>query len=283
MLDLSQMDIDALWDYRDPAGTEAKFRQLASQTMDDESLAEVLTQIARTYSLRGDIVRCDEELGRAEELIGGRPCRSLVRLYLERGRRFNSDGKPVEAIQWFEKARETAVRVNETALEIDAVHMLAIADKERALEWNLLAIAKAEQSEDPKTRKWLASLYNNVGWAHFDEGRPDEALLFFEKAVPPREQMGDKANTAVARWSVARTLRELGRIDEAFAINSVLLADDPEDPYNHQEQALLLVALGRHEEARAPAQKALASLEDDPWMQENRPEVLRELRNAATG
>jgi len=48
-------DFDQLWNYSDPAATELKFREVlnvlpASQT--SSYRAELLTQIARTYSLR---------------------------------------------------------------------------------------------------------------------------------------------------------------------------------------------------------------------------------------
>ena len=45
------MDIDSFWEYSDPAASEARFRAALSSAQGDDRL-ELLTQIARTYSLR---------------------------------------------------------------------------------------------------------------------------------------------------------------------------------------------------------------------------------------
>jgi len=46
-------DIDSFWEYSDPAASEARFREALGDARGDERL-ELLTQVARTYSLRKD-------------------------------------------------------------------------------------------------------------------------------------------------------------------------------------------------------------------------------------
>ena len=45
------MEIESFWEYSDPAGSEARFRAALENSQGDERL-EILTQVARTYSLR---------------------------------------------------------------------------------------------------------------------------------------------------------------------------------------------------------------------------------------
>ena len=175
-----------------------------------------------------------------------------------------------------QRARAECEDTGEAGLEIDAIHMLAIADGDNALEWNLLAVQRAESSADARARKWLASLYNNVGWTYFETGDPDTALGYFERAVPLRESMGNPANLRAARWSIARCMRELGRIDEALAIVRDLIKGQPEDAFNNQEMALCLAAHGL--ECQPFALKAWNAHKDDIWMQQNRAETLSQLK-----
>lgn len=275
----STMDIDGLWDYNDPAGTESKFRSLLDTLTDPLEIAELRTQIARTYGLRKQFDACDTELDLAEPTVEGTSTRANVRYFLERGRRWNSSGFPADAVTWFERARALAAQVGEVGLEIDAIHMLAIADGERAMDWNLLALAKAEQSEDPRGRRWLASLYNNIGWTHFENGDIEAALDLFVKAVPIREAMGNEVNLRTAQWCVARTLRELGRIQEAKDMMVNLHAAEPDGEFTNQEMALLLSAEGKREEAKPFARKAYEILSKDDWMVKNRAEILNALND----
>jgi hypothetical protein len=54
-------DIDAFWEYSDPAASEARFRHALDQASPDQRL-ELLTQIARTYSLRRRFAEAHAEL-----------------------------------------------------------------------------------------------------------------------------------------------------------------------------------------------------------------------------
>jgi hypothetical protein len=55
------MDIDSFWEYSDPAASESRFRGALAAASADERL-ELLTQVARTYSLR-------KQFGQAHALL----------------------------------------------------------------------------------------------------------------------------------------------------------------------------------------------------------------------
>jgi 3-methyladenine DNA glycosylase AlkD len=65
----------------------------------------------------------------------------------------------------------------------------------------------------------------------------------FQEALEARERIGDPARTRVARWMVGWALRNLGRTDEALAVQTALKAEleaaGEEDPYVDEELALL--------------------------------------------
>src|SRR3954464_4789633 len=141
-------DFDTLWDYNDPAATELKFLALlpAAEAADDSEhrayLAELLTQIARTHSLRRSFEIAHETLDRTAALLGPdddlSSARPRVRYLLERGRAFNSAGDAARATTLFMQACELASRAKLDAFAVDAAHMVAIAEPtaDRQIEWD---------------------------------------------------------------------------------------------------------------------------------------------------
>ncbi len=105
------------------------------------------------------------------------------------------------------------------------------------------ALAAARGATDPAARNWDASLLNNLGMTYADAGDWPAALAAFEEALAARERIGDVGRTRVARWMVGWALRELGRRDEALAVQTALKAEleaaGEEDPYVDEELALL--------------------------------------------
>jgi hypothetical protein len=85
------MDIEAFWEYSDPAGSAERFRAALASAAGDERL-ELLTQIARTYSLRKHFDEAHRLLDEVERELPGAGARAHVRYRLERGRTFNSAG-----------------------------------------------------------------------------------------------------------------------------------------------------------------------------------------------
>lgn len=173
-------EIDTLWDFSDPAATERAFSEVlprARQSGDAGYLAELLSQLARTHSLRGTFERSHALLDEAEGLLGEGPSRAAARVALERGRAHNSAGQKPQALALFRRALAHARGAGEDALALDALHMIAIAETpQNAERVSLEAIALAEASEVPAARRWLGPLYNNLAWAYFDQGRYPESL-----------------------------------------------------------------------------------------------------------
>jgi tetratricopeptide (TPR) repeat protein len=206
-----------------------------------------------------------------------------TRAALERGRAHNSSGDRDAARPLFEAAFELASSRGMEHLAVDALHMMAIvAEPAEQLALNERAIGLAEGASDPRARQWLASLYNNTGWTRFDAGELDEALRLFELALAERRKRDDPRATSIARWAVARTLRAMGRTDEALGQQQAIQHSNAEagidDPYVDEEIAECLLALGRGEEAQSHFAKAAEGLAADPWLARDEPERIARLR-----
>jgi len=232
-----------LWDFEDPAGSEARLQQ-AADAADGAERAVWLTQVARALGLQ-------ERYDDAHALLDGiggpaadGSAEVAVRLLLERGRLFRSSADAAAARPLFEQAAARAEQDGLSELQVDALHMLAlVAEPSEQLTITERALAVARTSDDPRTRDWDASLLNNVGMTHADAGDFAAALVAFEEALAARERIGDAGRTRVARWMVAWALRNLGRREEALAMQESLKAQleavGEEDPYVDEELALL--------------------------------------------
>jgi tetratricopeptide (TPR) repeat protein len=116
------------------------------------------------------------------------------------------------------------------------------------VEWNRKAIALMQVSSQPETLKWAGSLHNNLGYALHLLGRGEDALREFKLALAAREQEEDPGRVRIARWMIAWTLRSLGRLDKALAIQLRLEVECDEagepDPYVFEELEILYRGLG---------------------------------------
>lgn len=284
-------NFDALWDYNDPAGTEAKFRELLPQgeaAKDAVWRLELLTQIARTEGLQRKFEEAHQTLDGVEAKLADAPPVVHVRYLLERGRVFNSSGRKDKARPLFLKAWKAAGEAGLDFHAVDAAHMLGIIEPPAdALSWNEKALAMAEKSSDARARNWRGSLYNNIGWTYHDDGRYEQALELFTKALEWQKEKGKPGPIRIARWSVARALRSLKRTDEALAIQRQLLAENEEagetDGYVFEELGECLLVLGREEEAKKYFALAYDELSKDEWLKQNEAERLARLRQLGGG
>ena len=287
--------IDALWNFDDAAASEARFRAEAARTPPhSREAAETATQIARAQGLQRRFTDADRTLDDIEPILSTLPARVRVRYLLERGRRDNSSQRKPEAIAWFEKAlaaTDADTLPGAAYYRVDALHMLAIASPPaRQIEWHKRAIAAAAAADDARARNWRASLLNNLGWTLHDRGDFAEALELWQQALTAREDAHDVSRARIARWTVARGLRSLGRLDEAasmqLALADELQAAGAPDGYVYEELAEIALARGDRKAAQPWAAKAYALLRDDPDMQANeaaRLARLGELAQPGTG
>jgi tetratricopeptide (TPR) repeat protein len=280
-------ELHTLWDYNDPAGTAERFQVLlpdVEASGERAYLVEMLSQIARTHSLRRQFDEAHRYLDAAEAMLTEEMVVPKMRCLLERGRAVNSAGEPARALPLFHEAfgLGTAVTPQADFHTIDAAHMVAIAEPEAAeqLKWNEKALALAEATPDERAAGWLGSLYNNLGWTYHDMGNYVQALTIFAKARDWREaHHQDKPETIrIAKWCVGRTLRSLSRLEEALAVQQALLAEDGQsDGFVYEELGECLWALDQKEEARPYFAKAHEELSQVDWLVAAEPERVARL------
>lgn len=286
-MDTPTPDIDKLWNFQDPAASEAAFRGLlpVATPLDNPShLAELLSQIARAQGLQQKYDEAHATLDQAQTLTPQPNTRAQVRVLLERGRVINSSGKPDESVPIFQQAFDQAQTNTLEYYAVDAAHMLGIVTKgDTAIAWNEKALALAETATDPRARKWIEVLCNNLGWTYHDLGRHEDALTMFETQLPLLQSKGKEKNLGICRWSIAKTYRHLGRVDEALTIQLELLdapqlQDDASKGYTHEELGECLLLLDRPDDARAHFAQAWQRLHADPWLSRDEPDRLERMK-----
>lgn len=281
------MDIESFWEYADPAASQGRFQAVLITAAGDERL-ELLTQIARTYSLRKLFDEAHRVLDQVEGQLSSAGPRPRIRYELESGRTFNSNGDIEQARLHFLNAWKLARSAAQDGLAVDAAHMLAITHSgtPQARQWAQAGLELARPSTDPKARALIPAMLNNAAWDLFDEGSYEAALALFEEALIEWNATGKTPQIQVAQWSVARCLRALGHCEEALSIQFELEAAhqsaETEDGFVFEEIAENLAALGRQQEARPYFGKAHALLSQDAWLVNNEPERLASLQTRAT-
>ena len=285
------MGVDELWEYADPAASEARFRDYLpeAKAAGASALAHTLTQLARAVGMQRRFDEAHAILDEAAALLGAAGALVQIRYLLERGRVHNSAGEKAAAIDNFQRAWAAARAAAEDDYAVDAAHMLAIAaeTQEATIRWNERALELAEASEDARARAWRASLLNNLGWARHDTGEYTAALGLFERALAEQQKRDQKRETRIARWCVARCLRSLGRLEEALAQQRELLTEEEAlgeaAGFTQEEIGECTLALGRGEEARPLFAQAYAALSGDAWLVAEEGERLARLRRLGGG
>lgn len=236
-----QQTIDRLWDFADPAASEERFRAVA----DDESRtaherAVMTTQVARAIGIQR---RDDDALALLDELESAErtdetpeeAAELRARIALERGRIAATAERFDEAVPLFTKAVREAAVAGSTFLVLDALHMLALNDAGHEEEWAAEGFDILDGVRDPRLKRWGVALHNNLGWTKHDAGDAVAALHHFEQAVEAADRYGTAGQQHVARWSVGRALRTLGRTDEALELQRELALTRPDDTYVQAE------------------------------------------------
>lgn len=268
------MDVEAFWEYGDPAASEARFRAALPRASNDERL-ELLTQIARTHSLRREFAEAHAVLDEVESQLAAAGPAPRVRYLLERGRSFNSAGERARAALLFREAWHRAITAHLEGLAVDAAHMLAIVEPGESGPWTERGLALARASKDAKAAALLPALLNNHAWNLHDAGRHEEALVTFREAEAAWHATGRQPQGRIATWAVGRALRSLGRHEEALRLQQQLeraWADaGSADAYVYEEIAENFEALGRRREASAWFRRAADELGRDARFAQDQP------------
>lgn len=257
------VDIDALWNFTDPAASETRMREALAGANGDDALV-LRTQIARTFSLRRRFDDAHRELDAIEPALAAAGVEPRVRAWLERGRTLRSAGQPLQARPLFMRAYVTADAAKLEHLAADALHMVALAQPEldERIAWNRRTVDYARRAGDPRAQAWQAAALNNIGSDLREAGRLTESLAAFREALVAYERGGRADRVRIARWQVANVLRLAGQADEALAMQLALereaLSAGAPDPHVYDELALLHAARGQ----AAPAAQASAKAQE---------------------
>ncbi len=280
------VNIDAYWEFSDPEKSEGVFSSLLPGANPSEKL-ELLTQIARTHSLRGQFAEAQAVLDEVKPQLAGAGIKPAVRYNLEQGRVFNSNGEPAKARPFFESAFEQARQAGEEGLAVDAAHMVAItcSGSQEGIDWNRKALDIAQDSTDPKAVGLRAAICNNMAWDLFDSGQVEAALPVFLEAQAAWSERGRLAQIRIARWSVARCLRALKRCPEAISILAELEQEHQSagtpDGFVFEELAENYDAIGESAQARHYFALAADELAKDDWFVQHEPARLTRLQARA--
>lgn len=196
---LEQKTLDHLWNFRDPAASEATFRSAMTEEMyDADERAELATQLGRAISLQGRFEEADallDEIDDDEPTVG-------VRILLERGRVLNYGGRAAMAVPLLEQAAELADHLGEEFLAVDALHMLSIADAANAEMWMRSALEYASTARDERTKRWMIALHASLGAFLQGKKRLTEALVEFQLAEQWAERLGSERQKVMARHAI---------------------------------------------------------------------------------
>ena len=285
-----QLDFDKLWDYENPVGTRNTFQALLPKAKAGEDRSyyfQLLTQIARTYSLTKDFKQAHATLDQVDKKAKVKLPIVRMRYLLERGRALNSAGKKDMAGRLFVEAFEFGKKQDIGFYAVDAAHMVVLAAKsfDKKVLWIKKGISLAETSKDQRARYWLGALHNNLGWDYHDRKRYSTALKMFQKSLEYYSLYGKPGQTTFANWAVARAKRSLGDLEGAMKIQLKLEAQNQasggKDGYVFEELGEILMA--KKEPARARHYFRLAYLEfvKSKWFRENEGKRLDRIKRIA--
>lgn len=275
-----------LWQYDDPKTSALVFSSLIYSAMSSEDkdyLPAVLSQIARSYAIRGDFNAAHKQLDEVKSLIEAQKSRANVFYLLERGRIFNSEGDKKRARLAFDEAFTIAQEIGDDYLAIDAAHMMGIVESLGGQQrWHDVALKIAEQSNSAFARNWLGTLYNNMGWTQFDQGKFSRALELFTKNAEFRREKEQHRREQIARWAIGRTLRALDRLPEALPIQEKLMDERTSAGYLTDGRVLEEIGeiyrlMGRTE-AHVYFSRAYHLLAADPYIVRDEPDRLARLK-----
>ena len=267
---VAAVDLAGLWDVSDPVISEQRLREALAKASGDDALI-ITTQIARTYQLRRDFDQARAILATISGAIETAGPEAHARYWLELGRTYVSHRHAEELLTpanlaqaraAFSKALQFSEAARLDGLSVDIMHMCAFVETDIRVQLacNEDALRVVLASTQPDAQRWEASVRSNLGESLFELARFAEALDEFQRSAALYAARGDLGGSVDSRWHIARTLRMLGRVEEATAIQTALeseLANRGEArSYVFEELALLFRARGNFEKAGRYAELA---------------------------
>jgi tetratricopeptide (TPR) repeat protein len=292
LISIDPQDLDEIWRMFEANVAEDRFRKLLGHceshaSQDQSTQIEILTQIARAEGAQKRFSEALANLARAEELLeGGQSSYRVsakIRWLLEKGRLYVLQRTPSQARPHFAEAWTLASHSGEDAFAVDVAMMLATIEPPKAQQdWLMRAIRLAEESPQAKAKAYLGSLYAAMGWKLFDVRQYEQALELFQKSLSHFKLRGTNRELFVAKWSVGKLLRTMGKPEEALIIQNALLAElgigGPKDGRLYEELAECLHSLKRSAEAQSYFELAYLELSTDEWIVDNQPAMLKRLK-----
>jgi tetratricopeptide (TPR) repeat protein len=286
-------DLGRLWNATDPQVSEAAYRALLPEAEalaphDRCSLIDVHTAIARCEMLQNKFAPARASLAEAERLLNEQDAAyrvsSRIRWCIETGRLQVLEKTPSQARARFAEAWSLALNSGEDALAVEIALLIApVEPQKQQPEWIARGIRLAEESPQPGAKRWLGNLYSASGWKLFEVRQFEAALGAFQKALSHLKSHGTEREVFVAKWSIGKLLRTMGRAEEALAIQNALLADlgvgKQKDGRLFEELAECLHSLKRVPEAQVYFDLAYHELFQDEWVKNNQPAVLKRLKD----
>jgi tetratricopeptide (TPR) repeat protein len=281
-------DIDGFWNSDDLSENESAISR--NIPLSDESpltLAQLtaLTQLVRVQGLQGRLEEAKVTLQRARTVTPDTDEFQEVklRLLLEEGRLQSLLMSPTRARGLFQQAWELATQTGQVYHAIDSAFMLSISQPPRyPNEWHKRALEIAEKTTDENSKLWLSHLYLVEGWYAFDYRNYQVALTCFQKALNRPRINGETSKQVVSQWSIARTLRALGQVTEALAVQQALHAElfnqGRSEGHVDLEIAECLHLLGKLDEAKTYFESAYTKLATNSWYADNKVDELARMK-----
>ena len=279
--------LDAQWDFDKPALSEERFRaelakwparvgRGAGSAHADCARARPAAQVrrrARAARRRSSAIARDFR----------RTCASAI--CSERGRTFNSSGAPQRAVPLFAEALPLAeTRQGRVLRRRRRAHARHRGAGRRAARLEPEG-ARARGGRDRSTRPRLAriALQQHRLDVLRRRRRENGARLLAKGAGRAGGDGQRRARSRVAKWTVARGYRGVGRLDDAEAAQKSLARRvrpgiGETDGYVYEELAEIALARGDAKAARPWAAKAHAALKDDPLSRRERGAAARAAR-----
>jgi tetratricopeptide (TPR) repeat protein len=222
-------NFDEIWgQIGNPVLVEKKFIELLpqAQSLENKSIyLQMLSQLALAQALMKKFDLAHATLDDAQAQLTSDCNLARVRIFLERGRVFQQAGDVVQALTYFEKSYELSEQHKFDIQTINAAHMIAIIADTTAnkILWNQRAIDLATTTDDLEGRRWLGSVWNNIGANYLEDKQYEKALHAFEKTLEYRLQENYAPNVRFAKFRIGQILRILGHLDQALMVQQELL------------------------------------------------------------